>query len=330
MKVMSIAGFGGPEVFQAQDVESPKAGPGQVVIDVRASSVNPIDLKIRAGLVPPATPDFPATLHADVAGIVTEVGEGVDHLAVGDEVWGCAGGFKGLPSGALAELMLTDAQLVTKKPSNLSFAEAAALPLVSLTAWFALADRAAVQRGQSVLVHAGAGGVGHVAIQIAKHLGATVHSTVSSADKGELAKSLGADETIVYKDLSVAEYVAAHTGGKGYDVVFDTVGGTNLDASFEAARFGGTVVNIAARSTHDLSPMHARSLTLHVVFLVGQVANPMNRHSIRPRLEALKTLAESGQLKPILDSQRFGFEDVAKAHARLESGQAIGKVSVSR
>lgn len=330
MKVMSIAGFGGPEVFESHDAERPTAGPGQVVIEVRASSVNPIDLKIRAGMVPPATPDFPATLHADVAGIVTEVGEGVDHLRVGDEVWGCAGGFKGLPSGALAEYMLTDAQLVTQKPKNLDFAEAAALPLVSLTAWFALADRAAVQAGQSVLVHAGAGGVGHVAIQIAKHLGATVHTTVSSADKAEIARSLGADETILYRDLSVADYVAQHAGGKGYDVVFDTVGGANLDASFEAARFGGTVVNIAARSTHDLSPMHARSLTLHVVFLVGQVANPLNRHTIRPRLEALRGLVESGQLKPILDSERFAFEAVSEAHARLESGKAIGKVSLSR
>lgn len=330
MKVTTISGFGGPEVFSQQNAPEPTAGPGQVVIDVRASSVNPIDMKIRAGMVPPATPEFPATLHADVAGVVTQVGEGVDHLKVGDEVWGCAGGFRGLPSGALAELMLTDAQLVSKKPSNLSFAEAAALPLVSLTAWFALKDRAAVQAGQRVLIHAGAGGVGHVGIQIAKHLGAEVHTTVSSEEKSKLAKDLGADATIVYRGTSVADYVNAHTDGKGYDVVFDTVGGANLDASFEAARFGGTVVNIAARSTHDLSPMHARSLTLHVVFLVGQVANPMNRHSIRPRLEALCGLVESGALKPLLDPTQFTFDAVAGAHAHLESGNAIGKVVISR
>ena len=120
MKVMTISGFGGPEVFSRHDMPEPKAGEGQVVIDVRTSSVNPIDLKIRAGMVPPATPAFPAVLHGDVAGIVTEVGSGVDYLRVGDEVWGCAGGFNGLPSGALAEKMVTDAQLITKKPKNLS------------------------------------------------------------------------------------------------------------------------------------------------------------------------------------------------------------------
>jgi len=330
MKVMTISGFGGPEVFSMHEFPEPQVGPGQVVIDVRASSVNPIDLKIRAGMVPPATPEFPATLHADVAGVVTQVGEGVDHLKVGDEVWGCAGGFRGLPSGALAELMLTDAQLVSRKPKNLSFTEAAALPLVSLTAWFALKDRAQVQPGQRVLVHAGAGGVGHVAIQIAKHLGATVHTTVSSEAKAELATELGADTTILYRGKSVADYVNEHTDGKGYDVVFDTVGGDNLDGSFEAARFGGTVVNIAARSTHDLSPMHARSLTLHVVFLVGQVANPLNRPNIRPRLEALCNLVEAGGLKPLIDPAQFEFQDVADAHAFLEAGEAIGKVVLIR
>lgn len=330
MKVMTISGFGGPEVFSEHEFPEPTVGPGQVVIDVHASSVNPIDLKIRAGMVAPATPEFPATLHADVAGVVTEVGQGVEHLAVGDEVWGCAGGFRGLPSGALAERMLTDAQLVTRKPKNLSMAEAAALPLVSLTAWFALKDRAQIQPGQQVLVHAGTGGVGHVGIQIAKHLGATVHTTVSSDRKAELARELGADVAINYRGLSVADYVNAHTGGKGYDVVFDTVGGDNLDGSFEAARFGGTVVNIAARSTHDLSPMHARSLTLHVVFLVGQVANPLNRHSIRPRLEALCDLVEAGGLKPLIDPAQFEFQDVADAHAYLEAGDAIGKVVLIR
>jgi NADPH2:quinone reductase len=330
MKVMTISAYGGPDVFTQTEMADPSVGDGQVIIDVHATSVNPIDLKIRAGLVPPATPDFPACLHADVAGVVSAVGDGVDHLKVGDEVWGCAGGFKGLPSGGLAERMLTDAALVTQKPKNISFAEAAALPLVSLTAWFALADRAEVSAGDSVLVHAGAGGVGHVAVQIAKHLGGVVHTTVSSDAKGQIANTLGADAVIDYTQQSVEDYVSAHTEGRGYDVVFDTVGGANLDASFQAARFGGTVVNIAARSTHDLSPMHARSLTLHVVFLVGQVANPVNRHSIRPRLEKLRALVERDELTPVLDANQFAIHDVANAHAYLESGQAVGKVVLTR
>lgn len=330
MKVMTISGFGGPEVFSLHEMPEPTVGEGQVVIDVKASSVNPIDLKIRAGVVPPATPPFPAVLHGDVAGVVTAVGAGVDHLQVGDEVWGCAGGFHGLPSGALAEKMLTDAQLVSKKPKNLSFVEAAALPLVSLTAWFALADRAQVTAGDKVLVHAGGGGVGHVGIQIAKHLGGIVHTTVSNEQKAGYARELGASETILYSGLSVEDYVNQHTDGQGYDIVFDTVGGDNLDASFEAARFGGKIVNIAARSTHNLGPMHAKSLTLHVVFLVGQVANPINRHTIRPRLEKLCEMAENGELRPLIDQQQFEFEDVADAHAYLESGDAIGKVVLIR
>tara|TARA_Y200000002_G_scaffold343590_1_gene316176 strand:+ start:4183 stop:5175 length:993 start_codon:yes stop_codon:yes gene_type:complete len=330
MKVMTISGFGGPEVFSEHDMPEPQAGEGQVVIDVKASSVNPIDIKIRSGMVPLATPPFPAVLHSDVAGIVSEVGQGVSHLQVGDEVWGCGGGFNGLPSGALAERMLTDAQLITKKPKNLSFVEAAALPLVSLTAWFALSDRAQVQAGDRVLVHAGGGGVGHVGVQIAKHLGATVHTTVSNEQKARAARELGADETILYRGLSVDDYVKKYTDGRGYDVVFDTVGGDNLDASFQAARFAGTIVNIAARSTHDLTPMHSRGLTLHVVFLVGQVANPLNRHSIKPRLEKLSELAENGELQPLIDQQHFEIEDVADAHAYLESGEPIGKVVLTR
>ena len=330
MKVMTISGFGGPEVFSEHNMPEPKANEGQVVIDVKASSVNPIDIKIRSGMVPLATPPFPAVLHGDVAGIVSEVGQGISHLQVGDEVWGCAGGFNGLPSGALSERMLTDAQLITKKPKNLSFIEAAALPLVSLTALFAVAVRPQCLVGDVFLVPGGGGGVAHVGIQIAKHLGATVHSTVSNEQKARSAEKLGVDETIFYRGLSVDDYVKKHTEGKGYDVVFDTVGGDNLDACFQAARYGGTVVNIASRSTHDLTPMHARGLTLHVVFLVGQIANPLNRHSIKPRLEKLSELAETGELRPLIDQQQFEIEDVADAHAYLESGKAIGKVVLKR
>ena len=248
---------------------------------------------------------------------------GVDHLQVGDEVWGCAGGFHGLPSGALAEKMLTDAQLVSKKPSNLSFIEAQNyLPLVSLTAWFALADRAQVKAGDKILIHAGGGGVGHVVgIQIAKHLGGIAHTTVSNEQKAGYARELGASETIIYGGLSVEDYVNQHADGKGYDIVFDTgAGGDNLDASFEAARFGG-IVNIVSIDQHNLGPMHAKSLTLHVVFLVGQVANPINCHTIKPRLDTLCKMAEDGELRPLIDQQQFQFEDVADAHAYLESGE---------
>lgn len=330
MRAIAISGFGGPEVFHAIDMPEPVVGDGQVVIDVHATSVNPIDQKIRSGVVPAITPAFPAVLHADVAGIVRAVGRGVTHLKEGDEVWGCAGGFKGLPSGALAEQMLTDARLIGRKPASLSFQEAAALPLVGLTSWLSLRDRAQVQSGQRVLVHAGTGGVGHVGIQLAKALGAEVHTTVSSAYKASLCRTLGADHTILYTEENPDEYVRSATGGQGYDVVFDTVGGDNLDASFAGARVGGTVVNIAARSTHDLSPMHAKSLTLHVVFLVSQIGNPDRRGLILERLNGLAELVEAGQLKPLIDPAVFEIQDVADAHAYRDGGEAIGKVVLIR
>ena len=143
--------------------------------------------------------------------------------------------------------------------------------------------------------------------------GKTSASCPGNEQKAHAARELGANEAILYRGLSVDDYVKKCTDGRGYDVVFDTVGGDNLDASFQAARYGGTIVNIAARSTHDLTPMHSRGLTLHVVFLVGQVANPLNRHSIKPRLDKLSELAENGDLQPLIDQQQFEIEDVADA-----------------
>lgn len=330
MQAIAISGFGGPEVFHAIEVPDPIVGDGQVIIDVRATSVNPIDQKIRSGFVPAITPAFPAVLHADVAGIVSAVVPGVTHLKEGDAVWGCAGGFKGLPSGALADRMLTDARLVGLKPASLNFQEAAALPLVGLTSWLSLVDRAQVQRGQRVLIHAGTGGVGHVGVQLAKALGAEVHTTVSSDHKASICRQLGADHTIFYTRENPEEYVHSATQGQGYDVVFDTVGGDNLDASFAAARVGGTVVNIAARSTHDLSPMHAKSLTLHVVFLVSLIGTPDRRGLILERLNGLAEMVESGQLKPLIDPAVFEIQDVADAHAYRDGGETIGKVVLIR
>lgn len=330
MRAIAISGFGGPEVFHAIELPEPTVGEGQVIIDVHATSVNPIDQKIRSGVVPAITPAFPAVLHADVAGIVSAVGPGVTHLKEGDEVWGCAGGFRGLPSGALAERMLTDARLVGLKPKTLSFQEAAALPLAGLTTWLSLRDRAQIEAGQRVLIHAGTGGVGHIGVQLAKALGAEVHTTVSSSHKASISSTLGADHTILYTEENPDEYVQSATGGRGYDVVFDTVGGDNLDASFAGARIGGTVVNIAARSTHDLSPMHAKSLTLHVVFLVSEICNPERRGRILERLNGLAELVEAGQLKPLIDPAVFEIQDVADAHAYRDAGTSIGKVVLTR
>lgn len=141
MKSQVIQSFGEPSVFQLKEIPKPELKPGHVLIQVKATSVNPIDTKVRAGAVPAVAPELPAVLHGDVAGVVSEVGEGVTEFEIGDEVFGCAGGFKGTSGGALAEFMLADADLLAHKPKNLTMEEAAALPLVSITAWEALFNR---------------------------------------------------------------------------------------------------------------------------------------------------------------------------------------------
>ena len=197
MKAYILRNYGPDAKFELADIPKPKLIPGHVLIKVKASSLNPVDWKIRT-LGVPFAPDLPAVLHGDVAGVVIEVGEGVTSFQAGDEIYGCAGGVKG-HGGALAEYMLADAQLIAHKPETLGFREAAALPLVGITAWEGLFDRAQVQPGQSVLVHGAAGGVGHIAIQLAALKGATVFTTASSKRKGTLAYALALKKALITK-----------------------------------------------------------------------------------------------------------------------------------
>ncbi|MEI2471342.1 zinc-dependent alcohol dehydrogenase family protein [Peribacillus frigoritolerans] len=325
MKAQIIQSFGDPSVFQLEEVSKPELKPGHVLIQVKASSVNPIDTKVRAGAVPAVSPEFPAVLHGDVAGLVSAVGEGVTEIKVGDEVFGCAGGFKGT-GGALAEFMLADADLLAHKPKNLTMEEAAALPLVAITAWEALFNRAHLVPGQDILIHAATGGVGHIAIQLAKWQGATVYTTASSQEKLEIGTRLGADVTINYREEGVHDYVQKHTDGKGFDVVFDTVGGENLDRSFEAAAVHGTVAAIAARSTHDLSPVHSKGLSLHVTFMLLKILNKDMHKQYGEILKKVAKVVEEGKLRPLVDPNMFTFDEVSKAHEYMESGKAIGKI----
>ena len=320
-----IKKFGNPSVFEIAEVPKPEAIPGHVVIQVKATSVNPIDTKIRFGVVPAIAPEFPAILHSDVAGVVVEVGEEVTEFKVGDEVYGCAGGVKGT-GGALAEYMLADVQLLAPKPKNVTMVQAAALPLVTITAWESLYNRANVQNGQTVLIHGATGGVGHVAIQLAKLAGAKVFTTASTEEKLSIGNRLGADVSINYREQSVEEYVREYTDGKGFDVVFDTVGGENLDQSFQAAATYGTVLSIAARSTHDLSPLHAKALSLHITFMILKIMDKEKRQDYGHILRAVTRLVEEGKIQPLVDERVFNFDQVQEAHTLLESKNAIGKV----
>ncbi|MCM3236474.1 zinc-dependent alcohol dehydrogenase family protein [Heyndrickxia oleronia] len=325
MKAQVIKRFGGPSVFELAEVPNPDPIPGHVVIHVKATSVNPIDTKIRSGAVPAVAPEIPAVLHSDVAGVVVDVGEDVTEFKVGDKVYGCAGGVKGT-SGALAEYMLADVQLLAHKPINITMAQAAALPLVTITAWESLYTRANVQSGQTVLIHAATGGVGHVGIQLAKLAGAKVYTTASSEEKLNIGKRIGADGSINYREQSVEEYVKEHTDGKGFDIVFDTVGGENLDRSFQASATYGTVLAIAARSTHDLSPLHAKALSLHVTFMLLKIIDKKKRQEYGEILREVTKLVEEGKLQPLIDERVFNFDQVMEAHTLLESNKAIGKV----
>ncbi len=330
MKTQVITQFGEPEVFTTMELERPQVIPGYVLIRVAATSVNPVDYKIRRyGLS--IAPALPAVLHGDVAGVIEEVGEGVSNFKVGDEVYGCAGGVKG-EGGALAEFMLADAALLAYKPKTLTMAQAAALPLVTLTVWEGLIDQAKIRPGQTVLVHAATGGVGHIGIQIAKWAGAKVFATGSSEEKLAIARQLGADVGINYRTHSVKEYVDEYTDGKGFDVVFDTLGGEDLDKALEATALNGSVVSVSSRAstTFDARPLYEKRLALHEVYMLMPLLEGVRRARHGQILTEAARLVDEGYLKPLVDPKSFSFEEVAAAHRHAESGQQIGKVVLTR
>ena len=326
MKALVIRHYGPNAQFELADISKPSVSPGHLLIKVKATSLNPVDSKIRT-LGPPIAPDLPAILHGDVAGVVDEVGDGITSFHVGDEVYGCAGGVKG-QGGALADFMLVDAQLMAHKPRTLGFREAAALPLVSITAWEGLIDRARVQPNQQVLVHAATGGVGHIAIQLANIHGASVFTTASNKEKAEIGHRLGATESIYYREETPVDYTNRITGGKGFDIVFDTLGGSNIDRSFEATATNGQVITIVSHSTHDLSLMHQRGLTLHVVFmLLPMLLGPARAHH-GEILRQIASYVDAGQLKPLVDSNTFTLNDINAAHDYFSTGKHIGKIVI--
>jgi len=328
MKAQIIKQFGDSSVFELVNIPKPTLKPGHILVKVHATSVNQIDCKIRNGVVAPIAPDFPAILHGDFAGTIEAVAPDISSFQEGDEIYGCAGGLKG-SGGALAAYMLVDAKLIAKKPKSLSMIEAAALPLVSITAWDGLFKKANLTNKNTILIHGGVGGVGHIAVQLAKWYGASVYATVTKDEDFSRAKSFGANEVINAKEESVEKYIARLTNNQGFDIVFDTVGGPNLDKSLIAAKINGFVVTTAARSTHDLSPMHSKALSLHAVFMLLPLLKNQNREAHGEILSKIAAIVDEGQLKPLIDPHQFTLETVADAHAFLESGKAQGKVVIS-
>ena len=311
--------------FRKADLPRPTLKPNQVLVKIAASGVNPLDTKIRAGQAAHAKQPLPAILGLDMAGTVEEVGPGVSTFAPGDEVYGMVGGVGGL-QGTLAELIAVDSLLLARKPKNLSMRQAAALPLITITAWEGLVDRAAVHAGQTVLIHAGAGGVGHVAVQIALAFGAKVFATVSP-EKKTIVENFGATP-IDYRSLSVEQYVTTFTQGKGFDIVYDTVGGATIDASFNAVkRYTGHALSCLGWGSHSLAPLSFRGATYSGVFTLLPLLTGEGRAHHGEILTHAATLIEAGKLSPLLNNQRFSTTNIEAAHALVESG-SIGKVVV--
>jgi NADPH:quinone reductase-like Zn-dependent oxidoreductase len=330
MRAFFIRRYGGPEVLEQGEVPSPPLGPRDVRIAVHAASVNPVDWKIREGKARLLLPyRFPLVLGNDCAGEVVEVGAEVKSFKPGDAVWTRL--HKDRP-GAFAEEVVAPEDIVAPKPPRLSYEEAASLPLVGLTAWQALVEVGKLSAGQKVLVHAGAGGVGSVAVQLGRYLGARVVAT-ASAKNAELVKGFGADEVVDYRAQRFEDVV------READVVFDTVGADTQLRSFRSARKGGLVVSITDRP--DLA--FARSWGLSpvlwpVIALLSARAKLAGwRHGVRysylfmhpsgEQLRQLGDLVEAGRLRPHVDGV-FPFVRTREAIAHAESGQARGKVVV--
>lgn len=317
MKSMILKSFGGPDSFELNDVPKPVPQAGQVLVRVHATSINPLDYQVRRGDYPDLVP-LPAITGHDVSGVVEAIGPGVSAFAPGDEVWYTPQIFDG--QGSYAEYHVAAESIIARKPASLSHLEAASLSLVGGTVWEALTVRAVLRVGESILIHGGAGGVGHVAIQVAKAMGARVFTTVREAN-AEFVRSLGADVVIDYTQEDYVEAIMRETAGHGVDVVFDTIGGDTLSRSADALAQLGRVVSIVdIAQPQNLVQAWGKNASYHFVFT----------RQNRGKLDELSALVERGQLRPHVGAV-YSLADIPLAHARLESANngLLGKIAIA-
>ncbi len=305
MKAMILNFFGGPEAFELTEVPKPVPLSGQVLVRVHATSINPLDYQIRRGDYRDYVP-LPTITGHDVSGVVEAVGPGVTSFSPGDEVWYTPQIFDG--PGSYAEYHVAHESIIGRKPSSLSHLEAASLSLVGGTAWEALVGRAALRVGESILIHGGAGGVGHVAIQVAKALGAKVFTTARE-DNFEFARSVGADVVIDYRNDDYVDSIMRETNGRGVDVVFDTIGGDTLSRSPSVlAQLGRIVTIVDIAQPQNLIEAWGKNASIHFVFT----------RQNRGKLDELSTLVDRGQLRPHVGAV-YALADLSLAHALLEA-----------
>jgi NADPH2:quinone reductase len=325
LETMRAAIVVAPEApFQTMDMPRPEAGPGQVLVRILASGTNPLDTKIHAGTAAHARHPLPAILGMDLAGVVVAVGAGVSRFKVDDEVFGMTGGVGGV-QGTLAQYAAVDADLLAHKPARLSMRQVAAMPLLVITAWQGLVDRMAIAAGQTVLIQGGAGGVGHIAIQIAVAFGATVFATGSVQQRG-IIEQYGA--TSIDRDEAVADYVGRLTGELGFDCVYDTAGGIALDASFSAVRRYGHVASCLGWGTHALAPLSFKGASYSGVFTLLPLLSGQGGRRHGEILEAASKLADDGLLAPRLNPTHYGFADLDNAYRLVREGSVMGKIVI--
>lgn len=329
MKAVLMTAVGGPEVLQLADIDIPQpTSPTGVLVRLKAAGLNPIDTKLRGNGT--YFPDgMPAILGCDGAGIVEAIGDGVTRFSPGDEVYFCHGGIGGAP-GSYAEYTVVEEACVARKPGRLSFAQAAAVPLALITAWESLHDRWRPETDARVLIHAGAGGVGHLAIQLARLAGCRVATTVGSAQKAEFVKTLGAELAIDYKTEDFARATLDWSEGRGVDMVLDTVGGATFAQSFPALRLYGDLVTLLQPDTSvDWKPARLRNLRISLELMLSPMyyADAAALAHQGHILEQAARLFDTGQLRIEL-AETFALTEAAAAHRRLQEGGFNGKLTL--
>jgi NADPH:quinone reductase-like Zn-dependent oxidoreductase len=308
MKAAQIKKYGDASVVQINEIDKPKLGEGQVLVEVHASSINPVDVVIRSGMMQQMAPlSFPVTLGGDIAGIVSEVSGGVSSVAVSDKVYGQANAVAG-NSGAFAEFAATSAGQVAKAPNNIDYNQAASLPLVGVSALQALTEHIKLAPGQKILITGGSGGIGSIAIQIAKHLGANI-TTTATGEGLELAKQLGADTVLDYKSQELSEL------SKDYDAVFDTVGGDMFNGTLHLLKPSGIGVSMIAQADESL----VKKLNVKAMTQRTQITTEA--------LTKLSHLVESGIVRPQV-GQVFSLDDIVGAFKAKENDTVTGKIVV--
>jgi NADPH2:quinone reductase len=333
MQVIMVKEAGGVDVLHLEDVAKPEVcAADEVIVKVMAAGVNPIDTKLRQnGMMFDAA--YPAVLGCDGAGFVEQVGEDVNHLQVGDLVYYCYGGLgqksaNGDSVGNYAEYAVLKAAFVANKPDSLDFDSAAAAPLVCITAWEALFDRARLQSGQKVFIHAGAGGVGHVAIQLAKLAGAEVATSVSSVEKAAFVCELGADKVINYTKEDVVQALLDWTDGQGVDIALDTVGGDALKQLVPAMRLYGDLVSLLqVPDDLDWKNLRVKNVRISQALMLTPMllqSNALGEHHAAI-LEQCGQFFDEGKLSIYVD-KTLPLQEARQAHLAIEEGHQTGKI----